>query len=280
MAIMDGKVVLVTGAAGAIGSAFARWCAAQGGQLALDDLGTAIDGTGSDPAPVQALAAELRAMGAEAEPFSHDVATEAGCDALFGEVSTRFGRLDVLVQAAGILVERSLFKTDDATWARALGAHLGASWRCLQRAAHAMVAAGEGGRIVLVTGLAGLIGAYGQIGYASAAGGIYGLTRAAAVELQKHRITVNAVAPVAKTRLSAHRPELEGLAGLTVDHVVPAIAFFASDLCRDRTGEVLGAAGGRIHRLRMTESQGQFKEGEAPWTPQEIAEHWSAIAKG
>jgi NAD(P)-dependent dehydrogenase (short-subunit alcohol dehydrogenase family) len=279
MGTMDGKVVLVTGAAGAIGSAVARWCARQGASLALDDLGTAPDGSGRDPGPVEALARELAGAGAEVEAFVEDVATSAGVEALFAGALRRFGHLDALVCSSGLLLERSLLRTDEADWDRVQSAHLGACWRCTQRAAQAMVQQEEGGRIVLQTSLAGLFGAYGQASYAAATAGIYGLTRGAAVELQKHHITVNAVAPVAKTRLTEHRPELQGLDLLTAEHVVPAIAFFASPLCRDRTGEVLGVAGSRVYRLKIAESTGKFKEGPEPWTPEEIGEHWDAIAK-
>ena len=123
------------------------------------------------------------------------------------------------------------------------------------------------------------MGARGQANYSAAKAAVFGLTRAAAVELEPHGITVNAVAPVARTRLTSAQPQLEGLAGLTPEHVAPAALFLASDLCGERSGEVLGVAAGRLYRLKFTESRGQYKDADQPWTAPEIAEHWEALSR-
>jgi NAD(P)-dependent dehydrogenase (short-subunit alcohol dehydrogenase family) len=125
-----------------------------------------------------------------------------------------------------------------------------------------------------------MMGNFGQANYAAAKAGIYGLTRTAAIELQKHRITVNAIAPIAKTRLTEDLPMFQsGMDTLTPEHVGPAALFLASDLCGDKTGHVLAAAGSQMYVYKVVQSQGKYKgEGEV-WTAQEIADNWEAISK-
>jgi NAD(P)-dependent dehydrogenase (short-subunit alcohol dehydrogenase family) len=188
----------------------------------------------------------------------------------------------VLVCAAGAAIDRGVpwLELELPSYQRVLDLHLDAAFLCIQHAARHMVQQRDGGRIVTITGLAGLYGSVGQPAHATAMAGIYGLTRAAAIELQRHGITVNAVAPVATTRQTAAEPQLQGLAdALRPEHVAPAVLFLASELCGDRSGEVVGVAGGRIYRLKMIESKGKFKDGDAPWTAEEIAQYWEALAK-
>jgi NAD(P)-dependent dehydrogenase (short-subunit alcohol dehydrogenase family) len=142
-----------------------------------------------------------------------------------------------------------------------------------------MVQQGGGGRIVNTTSLSGLIGNFGQASYASAKAGIYGLTRTAGIELQKHRITVNALAPVARTRMTDDLPMFQNTTSLTPEHVAPAALFLGSDLCGDRTGYVLAVAGARMYAYKVVESEGRFKDDNGVWTAQEIATHWDSITR-
>src|SRR4029077_6787354 len=108
-----------------------------------------------------------------------------------------------------------------------------------------------------------------------------GLTRTMSIELQKHRITVNAIAPIAKTRLTEDLPMFQGIETLTPEHIAGSVLFLASDLCGDRTGHVLAIAGARAYAFKVVETPGRFKEAEGGvWTAQEIAESWDAIIKG
>jgi NAD(P)-dependent dehydrogenase (short-subunit alcohol dehydrogenase family) len=144
-----------------------------------------------------------------------------------------------------------------------------------------MVAQGEGGRVVNTTSVSGMMGNFGQANYAAAKAGIYGLTRTMSIELQKHRITVNALAPIAKTRMTEDLPMFQhGRDALTPDHIAPAALFLASPLCGDRTGYVLAVAGARMYAFKVVETAGKFKDDAAGvWTPQEIADNWDAIVK-
>jgi NAD(P)-dependent dehydrogenase (short-subunit alcohol dehydrogenase family) len=279
MGLLAGKVVLITGAAGAIGRSTALLLAREGAALVVNDLGTGPDGTGCDGAPAAALAEELRATGARVEPSADDVASADGAARAVALALERFGRLDALVCSAGAALDRPLLELDLRGWKRVLDVHLDAAFLCIRHAAAHMIERGEGGRIVTVTGLGGLYGAFGQSNHAAAMAGIYGLTRAAAIELQRHGITVNAVAPLAATRLTAAQPQVQGVPELSAEHVAPVALFFACELCRARSGEVLGVGGGRVYRLKVVESKGQFKQGDVPWTAEELAEQWEAITK-
>ena len=142
-----------------------------------------------------------------------------------------------------------------------------------------MVHQGGGGRIVNTTSVSGMIGNFGQANYSAAKAGIYGLTRTIAIELQKHHITVNAIAPVAKTRLTEDLPMFQGMDTLTPEHVAPAALFLGSELCGDKTGNVLAVAGAQMYIYKVMQSSGRFKDDNATWTAQEIADNWDAIAR-
>jgi NAD(P)-dependent dehydrogenase (short-subunit alcohol dehydrogenase family) len=125
-----------------------------------------------------------------------------------------------------------------------------------------------------------MLGNFGQANYSAAKAGIYGLTRTMSIELQKHRITVNAIAPIAKTRMTDDLPMFQAVDTLTADHIAPAALFLGSDLCGDRTGNVIAIAGARVYAFKVVESAGRFKEtGGGVWTAQEIAEAWDSIVK-
>jgi NAD(P)-dependent dehydrogenase (short-subunit alcohol dehydrogenase family) len=163
---------------------------------------------------------------------------------------------------------------------RVIAVHLKGTWACMKAAANRMVEQGRGGRIVNTTSVAGLIGNFGYSSYGAAKAGIYGLTRVGAIELRKHRITVNAIAPVARTRLTEGLPMFQGVGeeSLGPQHVAPVALFLASDLAADVTGEVIGVAGARLSRFRMIETTGAFKP-EGLWTAGEIEDRWGEIVE-
>jgi NAD(P)-dependent dehydrogenase (short-subunit alcohol dehydrogenase family) len=138
-----------------------------------------------------------------------------------------------------------------------------------------------GGSIVNTTSISGLLGNFGQANYSAAKAGIYGLTRTASIELQRYGIRVNAVAPIAKTRMTEDLPMMEKIEGtLSPEHVAPAHLFLASDLSRDVTGTVLSVAGARMSVYKVVESAGKYKESDGGvWTASEIAEHFDTIGK-
>jgi NAD(P)-dependent dehydrogenase (short-subunit alcohol dehydrogenase family) len=213
---------------------------------------------------------------------SHDsVATAEGARAIVELGIETFGKVDVLVNNAGIIRDKTFLKMDEEMWDSVIAVHLKGTFLVSQAFAKHAVSRGGGGRIVNTTSVSGMLGNFGQANYAAAKAGIYGLTRTMAIELQKHRITVNALAPLAKTRMTEDLSTFQGVETMTPEHIAPAALFLASDLCADKTGYVLAVAGARMYAFKVVESTGKFKDGpEAIWTAQEIADNWAAIMKG
>ncbi len=281
MPILEGKVAVITGAGNGIGRATALLFAKEGAKVVVNDLGGARDGTGSDASAADHVVREIQALGAEAVANHDSVATQAGAEAIVKTAHETFGGLDVWVNNAGILRDKTLLKMDLSQWEAVLSVHLTGTFLCLQAAAAYMKEHNVRGSIINTTSVSGLLGNFGQANYSAAKAGIYGLTRTASIELQRYGIRVNAVAPVAKTRMTSDLPMFEKLeASLSAEHIAPAHAYLASDLSADVSGVVLSVAGGRISVYKVVESAGKYKEADGGvWTAQEIAENFDSLAK-
>ncbi len=280
MGLLDKKVAIITGSGGGIGRAHALLFAMEGAKIVVNDLGGTRDGAGNDATAAAKVAAEIKAAGGEAVASHDSVATADGAAAIVKAAVDAFGRADILVNNAGILRDKSFLKMDEAMWDAVLAVHLKGTYLCSQAFAKQVVAQGSGGRIVNTTSVSGMLGNFGQANYSAAKAGIYGLSRTMSIELQKHRITVNAIAPIAKTRMTEDLPMFQGVDSMTPEHIAPGVLFLASDLCGDRTGHVLAVAGSRLYAFKVIETAGKFKEGDGGvWTPAEIAENWDAIMK-
>jgi NAD(P)-dependent dehydrogenase (short-subunit alcohol dehydrogenase family) len=244
-------------------------------------VGAARTGEGEEHAAADAVVAEIRAAGGSALASYDSVATPAGAKAIIDAAVRAHGSIDVLVNNAGILRDKTLLKLEPADWQAVLDVHLTGSFLCTQAAAVHMKEQ-KSGRIVTTTSVSGLLGNFGQSNYAAAKAGIYGLTRTASIELQRYGVTVNAVAPIAKTRMTDDLPMFAKIADtLSPEHVAPAHLFLASELCGERTGIVLAVAGARMSVYKVVESAGRFKETDGGiWTAEEIERHFDAIAKG
>jgi NAD(P)-dependent dehydrogenase (short-subunit alcohol dehydrogenase family) len=281
MGILDGCVAIITGAGGGIGRAHALLFAREGAKVVVNDVGGARDGQGADASAAERVVAAIREAGGEAVANHETVATADGAASIVRSAVDAFGRADVLVNNAGILRDKSFLKMEEGMWDPVIAVHLKGTFLCSQAFAKQVVGQGGGGRIVNTTSVSGMRGNFGQANYSAAKAGIYGLTRTMSIELQKHRVTVNAIAPIAKTRMTEDVPMFQGIDTLTAEHVSPAALFLASHLCGDRTGHVVGIAGARIYAFKVVETPGRFKEEEnGVWTAQEIADSWDAIVKG
>ena len=281
MGLLDGKSAVVTGAGHGIGRATALLFAREGARVVVNDVGAARTGEGGEHAAADAVVAEIRAAGGSALASYDSVATPAGAKTIVDTAISAHGGIDILVNNAGILRDKTLLKLELADWQAVLDVHLTGSFLCTQAAAVHMKEQ-KSGRIVNTTSVSGLLGNFGQSNYAAAKAGIYGLTRTASIELQRYGITVNAVAPIAKTRMTDDLPMFAKIADtLSPEHVAPAHLFLASELCGDRTGIVLAVAGARMSVYKVVESAGRFKETDGGvWTAEEIERHFDAIAKG
>jgi NAD(P)-dependent dehydrogenase (short-subunit alcohol dehydrogenase family) len=282
MGLLDGKVVIVTGAGAGIGRAHALLFAHEGAKVVVNDLGGARDGSGAGVSTAaDEVAREIQAAGGQAVASGETVATAEGANAIVKAAVDAFGRVDVLVNNAGILRDKSFLKMDEPMWDAVIAVHLKGTFLVSQAFVRQVVAQKEPARIVNTTSVSGMLGNFGQANYAAAKAGIYGLTRTMSIELQKHRITVNAIAPIAKTRMTEDLPMFQGVDTLTPDHIAPAALFLASDLCGERTGHVLAVAGARLYAFKVVETAGRFKdEDRGVWSAKEIAENWDAIVKG
>lgn len=281
MGLLDGKVTVITGAGNGIGRATALAFAQEGASVVVGDLGATRDGLGASPQAADAVVAEIRAAGGRGVANYANVATPEGAESLVQTAIDAYGGIDVLLNNAGIVRDKTLLKMDLTIWEAVVDVHLKGTFLCLQAAARAMKHRGTRGSIINTTSVSGMLGNFGQANYAAAKAGIYGLTRTASIELQRYGIRVNAVAPVAKTRMTSDLPMFEKIEdSLSPDHVAPAHIFLASDLSREVSGVVLAVAGARLSAYRVIETAGKFKEGNRGiWTAQEIAENFAAIEK-
>jgi len=271
--LLKGKVAVVTGAGSGIGREHALALAREGARVVVNDLGGDRHGGGRGAEAADRVVEEIKAGGGEAVASYDSVATREGADGIVWTAQAKFGRIDVLVNNAGILRDRTLLNMSDEDFERVLEVHLHGTWHCTQAAARAMRVQGQGGRIINTTSLSGLLGNFGQ--------GNYGFTRVCALELQKIGITVNAIAPVALTRMTSDLAMMKGATekDLGPQFVAPVVVFLASDLAADLTGQVVGVQGGRIFLYRMETTEGATKDAEKGlWTAAEIKEAWGRIA--
>jgi NAD(P)-dependent dehydrogenase (short-subunit alcohol dehydrogenase family) len=246
------RVCIVTGAGRGIGREHALMLAAHGAKVVVNDLGAAADGTGADKSPAQQVVDEIRAAGGEAIANGDDVSDFEAARRMIDQALTSFGRLDVVVNNAGILRDRMLVNMSEAEWDAVIKVHLkgtfgparwaAAHWREEQKAGRPVDA-----RIVNTTSVSGIYGNPGQTNYGAAKMGIAAFTIIAARELRRYGITVNAVAPGALTRLTEplQQRELtkEQRAAMSPRWIAPIVTWLASKESRDITGRVFEASG-------------------------------------
>jgi NAD(P)-dependent dehydrogenase (short-subunit alcohol dehydrogenase family) len=249
----DGRVAIITGAGGGLGRAHALELARRGAQVLVNDLGGALDGSGASVSAAQLVVDEITAFGGTAAPNHDSVATSGGGQAIVQAALDAFGRVDVLVNNAGILRDKAFHKMDDAMIDAVIDVHLKGALFVSQPAFRLMRAQGYG-RIVNTSSASGLFGNFGQANYGAAKAGLAGLTRVLALEGAGHGIKVNAIAPLASTRMT--QDILGDLSDkLSAESVSPLVAYLAHEEC-SVNGNVYSVAGGRIARIFVAETQG------------------------
>jgi NAD(P)-dependent dehydrogenase (short-subunit alcohol dehydrogenase family) len=249
----DGKVAIITGAGGGLGRAHALDLARRGALVVANDLGGSVDGTGSGSTAAQAVVDEITAAGGEAVANYDSVATPEGGRAVVQTALDAWGRVDIIINNAGILRDASFKNMDADKVDPVLDVHLRGAFNVTQPAWETMREQGYG-RIVNTSSGAGVFGNFGQTNYGAAKMGLVGLTRVLAVEGAKSNIKANAIAPVAKTRMT------EDILGPVADKllpemVTPVVAFLAHESC-PTSGEVFSVGGGRVARVFIAVTRG------------------------
>lgn len=263
----DGRVAVVTGAGRGLGRAYALLLAERGAAVVVNDLGAAIEGGGHDAGPAAAVVEEIAAAGGSAVADTSDMATEAGGAALVELAVSTFGRIDVVVNNAGIMRWAGFPDLDAADLDAHLAVHLGGTFHTM-RAAWPHLAGQGYGRIVNTTST-GILGLPANTAYAAAKGGVVGLTRSAAVTGRKLGIKANLVAPAASTRMGG-----EGGPEMPPALVAPMVGYLAHEAC-PVSGEAYVAGAGRFQRLFIATTPGWVADG----TPsiEDLVEHWDAV---
>ena len=280
--VCSGRVVIVTGAGRGIGRGHALEFGRHGAKVVVNDLGAAVDGTGSSTGPAGAVVDEIRAAGGEAVANGDDVADWQGAERLVRTAVETYGRLDVLVNNAGILRDRMLFNMTEEEWDGVIQVHLkgtfapahfaAAHWRDRSRAGEDVDA-----RIVNTSSTSGIFGNVGQTNYGAAKAGIAAFTIIAAQELARYGVTVNAIAPGARTRMTENlggpRPDPEPgeFDQRAPENVAPLVVWLGSAESRGVTGQVFLVGGGRIGVARGWQRGPMIDKG-ARWEPEELSE--------
>jgi NAD(P)-dependent dehydrogenase (short-subunit alcohol dehydrogenase family) len=278
MGLLDGKVAVVTGAGRGIGRAHARLLAAQGARIVVNDLGTATAGEGTDATPAQQVVEEITSSGGQAIANADNVATWAGAGALVQQAVDEFGRLDIVVNNAGILRDAMSFNITEAEWDSVIEVHLkGHLATCHHAVKHwrALGKAGEevSGRIINTASESGLYGQAGQINYATAKAGIVSMTIVLAREMKKYGVTANVVCPRALTRMTetvAGAAEFMTGPEWEPENISPVVAFLASDAAADVSGQVFVVFGTRVHLMEGFTLANTLDRGEGRWTAEEL----------
>ncbi len=267
----DGRVAIITGAGGGLGRSHALTLASRGAKVLVNDLGGALDGSGSSASAAQRVVDEIVAAGGVAAPNHDSVATWRGGEAIVQSALDAFGRVDVLINNAGILRDKAFHKMDAEMIDQVIDVHLkGALYLC--QPAFTLMREQGYGRIVNTSSASGLFGNFGQANYGAAKAGLAGLTRVLALEGEEHGITVNAIAPIAHTRMT------EGILGELASKVSPAsvsplVAYLTNEECTVN-GNIYSVAGGRIARIFVGETYGVVLKDN---TPEAIANQISRI---
>ncbi|GAB2735856.1 SDR family oxidoreductase [Amycolatopsis magusensis] len=286
MGVLDGRVAVVTGAGRGIGREHALLFAAEGASVVVNDLGGANDGSGSDAGPAQQVVDEITAAGGRAVASTDNVADWDGAKALIDTAVERFGGLDVLVNNAGILRDAFLAGMDEAQWDAVISVHLKGHFAPLRHAAAYWKARAKAGQPVTasVINTASASGTFmpnaGQANYGAAKAGIAALTLVAAQELERYGVRVNAIAPVARTRLTLATPGMGALFAQEVPegefdafspaNIAPLVAYLGTEKC-PFTGRVFAVQGGAIFELEGWRG-GRTVETDGPWTVSGIDE--------
>jgi NAD(P)-dependent dehydrogenase (short-subunit alcohol dehydrogenase family) len=279
--VLDGKVAIVTGAGRGIGREHALALAHAGAKVVVNDLGGSLAGAGSDLAPAEQVVEEIRSAGGEAVANGENVADFAGAERLVRQAVDELGRLDILVNNAGILRDRMLVNMTEEEWDAVIAVHLKGHFAPTRHAAaywreQSKAGATVRGRVINTSSPSGVFGNVGQANYGAAKGGIASLTLIAAQELARYGVTVNCLAPNARTRMTEETfGELsvpsEGFDPLDPANIAPLVVALCADEAQDITGQCFFVYGGAINVLRPWDA-GELISADERWEAGDLLE--------
>lgn len=261
----DDRVAVITGAGRGLGRQYALLLASRGARVVVNDSGAGLSGDGSDAAPAEQVAAEIRSAGGEAAACSESVATPAGGRAVVAAALDRFGRLDILIHNAGIVRRAALAEMSQDDFDAVLDVHLRGAFHVVRPAFAVMCTAGYG-RVVLTSSIGGLYGNTAVAGYAAAKAGVIGLSNVIALEGAADGVASNVIVPAAVTRM-AEGLDTSAYPPMGADLVAPVVGWLAHETC-PVTGEIFAAIAGRVARIAVAESRGVYRP---EWSIEDVA---------
>lgn len=278
MAMLEGKVVAVTGAGRGIGREIALLCAREGAAVVINDFGGSADGEGLDAGPAQETANDIKAAGGRAIANTASVADPAGAASIIEDAVKSFGQIDAIVNNAGILRDRIWHKMSHEDWSAVIDVHLNGAFN-VSKAATPYFRDQGSGSFIHFTSTSGLIGNFGQANYSAAKLGIVGLSQSIALDMARAGVRSNCIAPFAWSRLVATIPattpeeeaRIERLKTMSADKIAPLVAFLASDAAKEVSNQIFGVRKNEIFLFSKPRPIRSMQKSEG-WTPTSIAE--------
>jgi NAD(P)-dependent dehydrogenase (short-subunit alcohol dehydrogenase family) len=279
MGVLKGKVALVTGAGGGIGRDFALAMAKAGASVVVNDIGTSVKGEGKDAGPAQKVVEEIRNTGGKAVASTESVSEWESANRIVQAALDAFGKIDIVVNNAGILRDRFFFNMSVEEWKAVIDVHLNGSFY-VSRAAASHFKSQQSGAYIHMTSTSGLVGNLGQANYSAAKLGIAGLSKSIALDMAKYNVRSNCISPFAWSRMIGSIPtetedqkaRVEKLKTMETSKIAPLAVFLGSDLSKETTGQIFAVRANEIFLMSQSRPLRSVHRAEG-WSAETIASH-------